>query len=376
MRKVLFVHHVSEIGGGSYCLLNILKEIDRSQIEPIVLLKNDGPLVNEIKKLGIEVLFNERIAMMPLCRKISVIGFTKEIISAIISMFSFFLMLRHIECKVVYLNSMMIYHYLLPSKLLGKKTITHIRENWPANQFVIQRSLISYSIGLFSDRVFAINKYSSGMFSQLKSPKLNVVYDWIDMSVRFKSIPLNHVFHEDTTNLKVFLYTGGSNAIKGPREIITTFTKVMTNPSYRLLVLGDINDFATKDSFIADVIKSDKRIKCLPPLYEITHLIQQSYCVLSFFTRPHANLALAESVILQTPVVAATTPESLEYSLDGELAILFPFGDMKAYISKLEDIDTFVNKTKQNLIERSQIIKEMFDKDRNSMIINHVISSL
>lgn len=270
----------------------------------------------------------------------------------------------------------MLYHYLIPSKILRKKTIIHIRENWPVGQYVIQRSLISGSIRYFADKVFAINQYSANMFCHLKASKVAVVYDWIDMNSRYKYMPFNEIFMEDTRALKVFLYTGGTNAIKGPHEVISVFTNVMKDPSYRLLVLGDINEFAVKDPSVVDVINKDKRIKCIHPFYEITHLIQQSYCMLSYFTKPHANLALAESIILQTPMLAATTPESLEYSLNGELAILFPLGNMDAYISKLSNINSLVAKTKGNLVKRSKVIKELFDKDRNAAIINHAILSL
>ena len=57
MKRILFVHQTSAIGGGSYCLLNILREIDKSMIEPVVCLASDGPLRKEIESLKISVVF-------------------------------------------------------------------------------------------------------------------------------------------------------------------------------------------------------------------------------------------------------------------------------------------------------------------------------
>ena len=54
MKRLLLMHQSSSIGGGSYCLLNIVKALDRSLWEPIVALKEDGPLTGEIKKMGVE----------------------------------------------------------------------------------------------------------------------------------------------------------------------------------------------------------------------------------------------------------------------------------------------------------------------------------
>ena len=58
---------------------------------------------------------------------------------------------------------------------------------------------------------------------------------------------------------------------------------------------------------VIDLINSDQRIKCIPATYNIKQILEQSSCMLSFFTIPHANLAMAESIIAGTPVIAADT---------------------------------------------------------------------
>ena len=55
MRRILFVFHVSSVGGGSYCLYNLLKAIDRTVFEPVVLLPGYGSLCDEISKLDIRI---------------------------------------------------------------------------------------------------------------------------------------------------------------------------------------------------------------------------------------------------------------------------------------------------------------------------------
>lgn len=65
MKKILFVHHISAIGGASYCLLNLLKEVDREKYIPIVLLRDYGSLVKELSKLGIDVYFLDSLCVVP-----------------------------------------------------------------------------------------------------------------------------------------------------------------------------------------------------------------------------------------------------------------------------------------------------------------------
>lgn len=65
MKSILYLYHTSAVGGGSYCLLNILKTVDRALFKPIVLLKEDGPLVDEIKQLDIPVYFLNKMSTVP-----------------------------------------------------------------------------------------------------------------------------------------------------------------------------------------------------------------------------------------------------------------------------------------------------------------------
>ncbi len=70
--------------------------------------------------------------------------------------------------------------------------------------------------------------------------------------------------------------------------------------------------FGRKDSYeqLKKLIESDSRIKCIPSVYEIADIMQQAYCSLSYFAIPHANLALAEGIIMGLPCIAAETSES------------------------------------------------------------------
>ena len=65
MRRILFVFHVSSVGGGSYCLYNLLKAIDRTVFEPVVLLPGYGSLCDEISKLDIRIEYMPGMSTYP-----------------------------------------------------------------------------------------------------------------------------------------------------------------------------------------------------------------------------------------------------------------------------------------------------------------------
>ena len=65
MKRILFMHHISSIGGASYCMLSLLKGVDKRLFEPIVLLREYGPLADEIEKLGVTVIYWNKMSAIP-----------------------------------------------------------------------------------------------------------------------------------------------------------------------------------------------------------------------------------------------------------------------------------------------------------------------
>ncbi|WP_044270478.1 glycosyltransferase [Bacteroides timonensis] len=394
MRKTtLFLHHSSVIGGGSFCLLNILKVIDRTYIEPIVALCVDGPLRLEIEKLGIKVVLFSKMTAIPYNHTLYSISSLKSYSMVILSIPTFKQLLKRYKIDIVYLNNMMIYNYLKPAKEYGCKTIIHIREHWPLTEHKHQLKWAQEAVRQYADAVIAINKYSASMFASSYN-KISIVYDWIDMDSRFEYRPISEILGEDATNLKVYLYTGGVQKIKGAVEILDAFSKCIKNENARLLVLGiDPNcvgtgvrekvkkvlaSFGIKSYYyqVREAILQDIRIRCIPATYMLGHIMQQCYCNLSYFTIPHANLAMAECGIMGLPSIAACSEESQEYSYNGRLALLFPINSKEAFHRAISDYNADFIDLKRQLNSCNSALKEMFSKERNVVILNSVLNSI
>lgn len=393
MKTILYIYHTSTIGGGSYCLLNILKTVDRSFVHPIVLLKENGPLVTEIEALNIPVYFLPTLSTVPY----NVSTFTpqkiKNAIRLIHSLSSYKSILREVNPDVVYVNTMMLYPYLRPAKEMGIKTIIHVREHWSKGEHEWQRKTALKHIDTYADHIVAINSYSASMLDFSSKPK-TIVYDWIDLSCRYKEITLSTIFNEDMSNKRVYLYMGGMQAIKGAFEVLSSFSKIVTDPNARLLALGfceqgyskgwrgKIKKILTRFGFfpytekVMQIVKSDVRIKCIPGEYMINHIVQQAYCILSYFTIPHANLALAESIILGTPSIAADTDESREYSLGGELTSLFRINELSHFHEKIKQFDELRPSLMKKIEVHSAEIAKMFDTDSNARLLNSIYKQI
>ena len=392
MKSILFIYHASNIGGGTYCLLNILKEIDKGKYKPIVLLRTDGDLVKEISALGIEIFFMTSMTLVPYNRSYWERGIIRTYRAIKKSFPAFEEVLDRISPDAVYFNTMMLAPYLEIAKKKGYKTIIHLREHWPLNQHIKQLSKIQNTISRYADQIIAINGYSSSM---IPNRDVAIVYDWIDLSNRYEYRPFDEIFGEDSSKLKVYLFTGGLQDIKGAAEVVEFFSNQIIGGEKRLLMVGvapepnykglknKIRYYLAKTGLyyvyeykVRKMISSDKRIVCIPATYALKHIMQQAYCNLSFFTIPHANLALAESIIVGTIPLAAKTEESIEYSNGGDLALLFELGNKDDLVMKLNELDKNYGEFKDRLFKDGHIVAELFDRKRNVAALDGVLDNL
>lgn len=391
MKRILFVHHNSFIGGASYCLLGIVKNIDRYKFEPVVALRDDGPLVGELKKEGVKVVLFQHMATIPYNRSLFSRGCMRAYMQVKRSLGLFEELLRQECIDIVYFNNLMLASYLQPSKTVGCRTILHVREHWPLDEHTKQLARIQRMIYNHCDQLIAINHFSAGMFPHKSS---TIVYDWIDMARRYKNMPFNDIFGEDVSKKKVFLYVGGMARIKGAYEVIKTFVDRLKGDDYRLLVLGFTKEISSEglnakirkllhvigvplfEYKVKQLAQRDNRITCIPFVYELSHLVQQAYCELSYFTIPHANLPLAEAIIMGTPVIAARTDESEEYSLNGKLAKLFRMNDIDDFNNSIADFIRDDSELRVALAsqEKEKVVR-MFSEEENMKKINHVLES-
>lgn len=59
MKRILFIDHHAELGGGEIALLEIIKNLDRDRFHPLALLGDEGPLRDELRKLNVEAIVDK-----------------------------------------------------------------------------------------------------------------------------------------------------------------------------------------------------------------------------------------------------------------------------------------------------------------------------
>lgn len=390
--RILYIYHSSTIGGGSYCLFSIIERLDKEKYQPIVLLKSNGPLCEKLEQIGAKIYIENYISTVPYNKSVLNITIIKRLFFLYLSFSKLKNWIIQLQPDIVHINTMMMYPYLKIAKKLDKKTIIHLREHWPKNEHIFQYSLAKKTIEKYADSIVAINNTSASMVNAPK--KITLVYDWIDFSERDEDFSFEQIFGRNYKSLKIFTYTGGIDSIKGTMEVVKTFTSNVIDSNARLLILGantkieytgfrgtiarylSIFNYDTYSNRVKKMILHDNRIVCIPSTYKLKQIIEKSYCILSFFTIPHANLILAESIFLGQIVIAANTPEALEYSNDGKSALLFKMNNMDEFARGIQELLNnyeFYKERAKNGMEHNKIL---FDSVRNSSLLNNVYKTL
>ncbi len=387
------MHQVSSIGGASYCLLALLKGIDRSQFEPVVLLRKDGPLADEIRKLGIEVDFFGGMPTVPynqslLKHKTLFTYLRVEFIQR-----KFAKKLSTLKIDIVHFNNMMLYPYLKTARKLGCKTILHVREHWPISEHQIQMKRARLYAQKYADAVIAINSYSASLFPEC-SDKTTIIYDWIDFTDRNDPRPYEGIFGPGQDGLKVLVFTGGLARIKGTLEIIQIFSERIKGSEYRLLMMGAGLDYKFQGISgeikkilmitgwkpygyrVTELMNKDTRITSIPATYQVVDIYKQAFCIISYYTIPHANLGLAEAISLGTIAIAPRTDEALEYSDNGKGALLYEINNKDDFINKFDFLVSNYESVKEEVSKHSETVRSMFSPEKNIERLNVVYKTL
>lgn len=114
-KKILFISHDCSLTGAPRELLLIVKHLDKTKYEPVVVVGNDGPLRKYFEEHA------EVIDQKLFCRGIKYI---REIGAA----FKRFSLIKRLKPDLVYCNTIMTSKWLLYAKLFDIPTIVHVHE--------------------------------------------------------------------------------------------------------------------------------------------------------------------------------------------------------------------------------------------------------
>lgn len=217
MIKILFIHHAKGIGGAPISMINIIKELDRSKFEPVVLLLKNSEVANLLKHENIPYITPRNKFYLNYYKYYShsKAGYIKwyEIhrllinsVCWILSRYIFsFIILKDLDFDIIHLNSSVLTDWLYAAKRKGK-TIIHIREPFSSGYLGIRKWFFTRQMKKYADHIIAISNDNA---CRINIPgKTTVIYN-------FTEIPNVVTIQNNHKDNKVVLYLGGDAVIKG-----------------------------------------------------------------------------------------------------------------------------------------------------------------
>lgn len=241
MKNILYLHAGAEMYGADKVLLELVKGLDKSKYNPIVILPNEGVLVDALRKEGIET----EVVPYPILRRkyfnpkgiLRYISSYKKYSKQIVKM------VKKRNINLIHVNTTAVLEGIYLKKVLKVPIVWHIHEILLKPKLMFH--FLSCLVGRYSDSVVAVSKAVREHLCHsrfIKDDKVTVIYNGID----------NDDFHpgKDTDYLKqelnipqdslVIGMIGRVNAWKGQGDFLEAVEPILAEHEdvYAVMVGG------------------------------------------------------------------------------------------------------------------------------------------
>lgn len=239
MKKVLFVHHGSGVGGAAISLLQMILALDKRRYQPVVVfLKHSSAVdlyasfgVNVDEILGLEQFSHTRIWQIWPWQLHLIF---RVLVDQVKLLWYVPYLVQKYRPSIVHLNSSPLFCWLPILSFFDVSIVSHIREPLAEGFFGLRCWLIKTIILRYSHRILSISKFDGQPFSS--SEKLMVLYNSVDQE-RFKYLECARTKSQP---LKL-LYVGGASEEKGILFLLDLYEQLVKskNGCFELWLAGD-----------------------------------------------------------------------------------------------------------------------------------------
>jgi glycosyltransferase involved in cell wall biosynthesis len=335
--RVTFCHFTADVcGGADYCLYNMVKHLPRDRIEPSLILKEDDPMAETYRALGLDVVL---LHLVPPRRAFEPVKLARYSGSFLPSVIQVARAIRRLDAEVVHVNTLYNLQCAIAARLAGRPLVWHIREmgsdSWLARVMLV-------CVSLLATRAVAMSQAIAGTLARC-GPRLRMIYDGIELS-RFDTPPeIERVRAELrlAPDAPAVTTIGRIEPWKGQHVLIEAAPRILEkHPNARILIVGGpavnkpeyerglrarCRELGIENSVLFTGIRQD-----IPDI-----LAASSVLVLPSATPEPFGLTVVEAMAAGCPVVATAAGGPLETVLNGETGWLAPPNDPEAIAERV-----------------------------------------
>jgi glycosyltransferase involved in cell wall biosynthesis len=353
MHRILYIDSSEGIfGGGQISLLELLAHMDTTKSLPFVIVGEEGKLIKEVKKLGIEC----SLLPMPSFKWLNPLPF----FAGFWRIFNF---VRKQKIKLIHSNTSRAALYAGPmAKILSIPLIWHVRVPPPDN--LLDRFLV-----LFSSRIIAVSRAVKRRFAWLKKDIVETIYNGVDtrkFSPGLAQDNLTKKFQIDSQD--ILIGTVGRLSPEKGLEYLFLAVRELVNvyPRTKVLIVGDGDK-----KYRLSLQEKVKDLELSPHIFfvGIYEDVPQILRCLDIFSLPSLtegfNRSLLEAMACGLPVVATAVGGNVEIVQDGVNGLLVPPSNPGALASAIAELLKDKEKARKMGLEGTLLVKENFSIDIN-----------
>ena len=214
--KIMYLHAGAELYGSDRILLSIVSRLNKEIFEPIVILPNDGPLVDELRKAGIDV----RVLPYPIIRRKyfnprGVVNYLKSYRHSCNDLLE---IIGNENIDIVHNNTIAVLEGISLRRRTSVRLVSHVHEMLERPKFIVR---ILYKMHTkYADKVICVSDAVKNNIQMLVGSRANLVtiHNGIVAIKQKKSNFRRNIGIPEGARL--FAVVGRVNAVKGQEDFI------------------------------------------------------------------------------------------------------------------------------------------------------------
>ena len=380
MIKVGFLEESAQIGGAEVNVLNLVKRLDPSSIDTVVICPFEGLFTTKVREVGGKVALVRRAPLFSTSvllrgKKISnPLAMMGNFVSFFISAWLLARYLRRERVDILHTNSMLTHFYgALAARLVGVPCLWHVQDIVDEHQFfgILKRALNSCG-RLFPQRIVVVSKSVADMFDPPARCKVRVIYNGTEVVSHSSNGTGERIRNELGIDLQdpVVGIVGRIVHWKGHQDFLRAARQVYRQiPRCRFLVVGDtsfgsriyerrIRKLVTKLGLERVVIFTGFRV-------DVPDLIATMDVVVNASELPEPfGLSVVEAMAGSKPVVATNGGGISEIVVNGVTGTLVPMKDVIALERAIVDLLQAPKKRLTMGLAGKRRVEKLFTLDR------------
>ena len=325
MKNILFIHQSAELYGSDKTLLLLLKHLDKTKFNSVVVLPYDGPLKTELEKENIQVVI---APVLKLYRKIFS---PKNILKFLIDIKEAFKVLdelnKEYKFDLIYSNTLAVLLGMIYSR---KRKIKHF---WHVHEIIVHPKIIASTfpklLNKYADLIIcnsnATMKNLTDRIKELESKSI-VIHNGIESNTQ-KFILLKEEFGYSSQDL-ILTLVGRISRLKGHKWLLSTFINELSkNLEVKLLFVGspvENQEYYLEE--IEKIILDNKlvnRVKIIPFTKDLSKIWSITDIAIMPSTEAESfGLVAVEAMLAKKPVIGSNHGGLTEIIVNNETGFL------------------------------------------------------